>query len=237
MNCAAYTAVDRAEQEPDRAFAVNRDGPANLARACAAAGAVLLHLSTDYVFDGTKSGPYREDDAAAPLGVYGGSKWAGEEAVRQTLPAHLILRVSWVFGATGGNFVKTMLRLAREREELRVVDDQHGCPTHAGAIAATLLTLAERLTGGPSAAYGTYHFCNPPPVTWHGFAGAIIERARALTPIKTRTIVPIATQDYPLPARRPANSVLDCTRLHETFGLTPEPWQAGLDAVLKEVCG
>ena len=144
INAAAYTAVDRAEQEPELAFAVNRGGPAHLAAACARLNIPLLHISTDYVFDGRKTGPYVEDDPASPLGVYGLSKWEGDEAVRRLLPRHLILRVSWVFGIQGHNFVKTILRLAREREELRVVADQLGCPTYAGDIADTLLALAGR---------------------------------------------------------------------------------------------
>lgn len=237
INAAAYTAVDRAEQESEMAFAVNRDGPAHLAAACADRGIPLLHISTDYVFDGTKQGPYREDDPAAPLGVYGRSKWEGEEAIRQRLSAHLILRVSWVFGIGGQNFVKTMLRLAREREELRVVADQHGCPTYAGDIADVLVYLADRLEAEGSLHWGTYHYGGTPPTTWHGFAEAILERVRAFEPLKANKVVPIATEDFPTPAKRPGNSILDCTRIQETYGIEPSPWDQGLDTMLRALRG
>jgi dTDP-4-dehydrorhamnose reductase len=233
INAAAYTAVDRAEQEPERALAGNRDGPRHLATACAQRGIPLLHLSTDYVFDGNKPGPYTEDDPIAPLGVYGRSKWEGEQAVRQTLAAHLILRVSWVFGEHGHNFVKTLLRLAREREQLRVVADQQGCPTYAGAIAEVLLALADRIATGQPLAWGTYHYCGTPATTWHGFAETIVRLARAYEPLRVREVVPITTADYPTPAARPANSVLDCTRWQRTFGWAPQPWQDGLAAMLR----
>lgn len=240
INAAAYTAVDRAEQEPEAAFAVNRDGAAHLAGACARLGIPLLHLSTDYVFSGTRCGGYREDDPVAPLGVYGRSKWEGERAVRERLPVHLILRVSWVFGSHGHNFVKTILRLAREREELRVVADQHGCPTHAGAIAGAVLSLAETAARrafpalrGQGGFWGTYHYCGTPPTTWHGFACAIVAQARRFEPLRVREILPITTAEYPTAATRPANSVLDCSRLRERFGIVPRPWEAGLAEVLQ----
>ena len=232
INAAAYTAVDRAEQEPEVAFAVNRDGPAHLAAACARLGIPLLHISTDFVFDGLKPGPYGEDDPVAPLGVYGRSKWEGEQAVRDTLAAHLILRVSWVFGAHGHNFVKTMLRLARERDELRVVADQHGCPTYAGDIADVLLAMVGRIVASQELGWGTYHYCGTPPTTWHGFAQTIVALAQTVEPLKTTSVVPIATVDYPTPAVRPANSVLDGTRIKTYFGIEPRPWLQGLQAML-----
>jgi dTDP-4-dehydrorhamnose reductase len=233
INAAAYTAVDKAEQESALAFAVNRDGPAHLAAACAHLKIPLLHISTDYVYDGAKPGPYVEDDPTAPLGVYGASKLAGDEAVRQSLPRHLILRVSWVFGVHGHNFVKTILRLAREREELRVVADQYGCPTFAGDIADVLLELAGRAAEmDANAAWGTYHYRGEPATTWHGFASAMVEMARARQPLSVQTITAIATADYPLPSARPVNSVLDCARLTARFGIRPRPWQAGLEALL-----
>lgn len=235
INAAAYTAVDRAEQEPELAYAVNRDGPACLAAACARLGIALLHLSTDYVFDGSKPGPYREADPVAPLGVYGGSKWAGEEAVRGVLAAHLILRVSWVFGPHGHNFVKTILRLARERDTLRVVADQHGCPTCAPDIADVLLALAGRIGAGQELAWGTYHYCGAPATTWHGFAQAIVDLARAHEPLRVREVIPIATADYPTPAARPVNSVLECDRFTDCFGIVPRPWLAGLEMMLKSL--
>jgi dTDP-4-dehydrorhamnose reductase len=233
INAAAYTAVDRAEQEPGLAFAVNRDGPAHLAAACVRLNIPLLHISTDYVYDGAKIDPYVEDDPTTPLGVYGASKLAGDEAVRQVLPRHLILRVSWVFGIHGHNFVKTILRLAREREELRVVADQYGCPTYAGDIADTLLELAGRTAEiDANAAWGTYHYCGEPATTWHGFASAIVELARAREPLVVQSVTAIATVDYPLPSPRPVNSVLDCAKLAARFGIQPRPWRAGLEAML-----
>ena len=233
INAAAYTAVDKAEQEPALAFAVNRDGPAHLAAACARLRIPLLHISTDYVYDGAKIDPYVEDDPTTPLGVYGASKLAGDETVRQLLPRHLILRVSWVFGVHGHNFVKTILRLAREREELRVVADQRGCPTFAGDIADTLLELAGRIAEiDANAAWGTYHYCGEPATTWHGFASAIVEGVRARGPLPARAVIPITTAEYPLPSPRPVNSVLDCAKLTERFGIAPRPWRAGLEALL-----
>lgn len=243
INAAAYTAVDKAEQEPALAFAVNRDGPRHLAAACAHVQIPLLHISTDYVFDGRKTNPYRESDPVAPLGVYGRSKWEGEEAVRETLPIHIILRVSWVFGDHGHNFVKTMLRLAREREQLRVVADQHGCPTYAGQIAAVLLNLTEqsaprkrrsgRHTEPVRAHWGTYHYSGAPATTWHGFAETIIAKARTYESLRVSDIVPITTADFPTPAARPANSMLDGDLLKERFDIDPGDWQAGLDTMLQ----
>ncbi len=241
INAAAYTAVDRAEDsaESARAFAVNRDGPKLLAEACHAAAIPLLHVSTDYVFDGQQTNAYRETDPVSPLGVYGESKWLGEQAVREVLPQHLIVRTSWVFSAHGNNFVKTMLRLARSRSELRVVADQRGCPTYAGALADALLRMAAMVGPGGTvfsddSVWGTYHFCGEPATTWHGFAEAIIATARRITsePLAVETIVPITTADYPTPAARPANSVMGCDRLRSVFLITPPPWQTGLEQIL-----
>jgi dTDP-4-dehydrorhamnose reductase len=234
INAAAYTAVDKAEQDPAAAYAVNRDGAANLAAACREQNISLLHLSTDYVFDGRKSGPYLETDTGAPASVYARSKWQGEQAVRDILVPHIILRVSWVFGAHGNNFVKTILRLARERPELRVIADQHGCPTHAGAIADALLTLAGRVLAGETPRWGTYHYTGSPATTWHGFATAIVEQAHALGLIaKAPLIYPITTAEYPLPAPRPMNSLLDCSGAENLLGLQRQDWRQGLDAVLR----
>ena len=233
INAAAYTAVDRAEQEPDLAFAVNRDGPAHLAAACARLNLPLLHISTDYVYDGGKTDPYVEEDPTTPLGVYGASKLAGDEAVQQRLSRSLILRVSWVFGVHGHNFVKTILRLAREREELRIVADQYGCPTFAGDIADTLLELVGRVAEIDARnAWGIYHYCGTPATTWHGFARAIVELAGAREPLRVQTVTPITTADYPLPAARPINSVLDCTRLQKNFNTDLRPWRQGLISLL-----
>lgn len=233
INAAAYTAVDRAEQEPERADAINHLAVANLARACRDRDIPLFHVSTDYVFDGQLNRPYREDDPVCPLGHYGLSKLLGERVLRDTLEQHLILRVSWVFGAHGNNFARTMLRLGRERQRLRVVADQLGGPTPAGAIAETLLALAERYLQQGALSWGLYHFCGEPATSWHGFASAVVERGHRLGLLPWLPLVEaIATEEYPTPARRPANSRLDCRRFHETFGLSLPDWRDGLDEIL-----
>ena len=232
VNAAAYTAVDRAETEPERAFAVNRDGAANLAAAAARHRLGLIHLSTDYVFDGAGSRPWREDDRPAPLGVYGASKLAGETAVRDAHPAPLILRVQWVFGPHGANFARTILRLAGSRPELRVVDDQIGAPTPAGDIAATCLILARRLLeASVLEASGLFHYCGAETVSWHGFAAAILAEARhhGLT---TPPLHPITTADYPTPARRPAFSPFDCQRIARVHGVGQPDWRRALGEYL-----
>lgn len=236
INAAAYTAVDKAEQDAATAFAINRDAVASLASACAKRHIPLLHVSTDYVFDGSKSKPYVESDKVNPLGVYGASKQQGEAAVRQEQPQHLILRTSWVFGRYGANFVKTMLRLARERPELRVVADQRGAPTDAGALADVLIALAQRAANGETLPWGTYHYCGAPDTTWHGFAQTIVERAVVLGLLQRPVPVhPISTRDFPTPARRPANSRLDCDHIREKLAVEIRPWQDGLDDVLKHL--
>lgn len=233
INCAAYTAVDRAEQEVEAAMLANRQGPANLAFGCQEHHIPLIHLSTDYVFDGNKTGPYGEEDPPAPTGVYGRSKWEGEQEIRARLREHLIIRVSWVFGPHGNNFVRTMLRLASERDELRVVADQHGCPTSATHIAETLLNLTARIRQGLDDSWGTYHFCGMPETTWHGFAEAIISEAVTIGLLaQAIPVLPIATSDYPTAARRPGNSTLDCRKILETFAIKSPGWQEGLAAML-----
>jgi dTDP-4-dehydrorhamnose reductase len=233
INAAAYTAVDRAESEPDAAWAANCTGPANLAAACRDAAIPLLHLSTDYVFDGTKQGPYRENDPANPLGVYGKSKGAGDRAIRETLSEHVILRTAWVYSPHGHNFVKTMLRLAVERPVLRVVADQTGSPTSAADIAAAIQEIVRQIKAG-NRHWGTYHFTGAGAVTWHGFAAAIFAEAAPWRGPPPR-VEAIATAEYPTPARRPANSVLDCTRIGETFGIAPRPWREALADVIREL--
>src|SRR5215831_626290 len=199
INLAAYTAVDRAESEGDRAWAVNCAGAAHIAAACGHNATPLIHLSTDYVFDGRKTGPYREDDAVGPLGVYGRSKEAGERGVRAALAQHVILRTAWVFGAHGANFVKTMLRLAAERPVLRVVADQHGCPTPAADIAAALMVIGGHIERG-EVKWGTYHFAGDNAVTWHRFAEAIFDLA-APQLVARPEVEPIITDQYPTPAQ------------------------------------
>ena len=232
INAAAYTAVDKAEAESEACFAVNRDGPENLARACSVVGIPLIHISTDYVFDGGKSGAYVESDPVSPLGVYGKSKAEGEEKVRNACAEHIILRISWLFSAHGNNFVKTMLRLGSEREELAVVSDQHGCPTAAVDVAMTILKICEH----HHIQWGTYHFCQPEPTTWHGFAEAIFAEARQQgLQLKIRSIKAIGTEDYPTPAKRPVNSRLDCSKIEQIFGVAIHPWRESLAAVVKEL--
>jgi dTDP-4-dehydrorhamnose reductase len=224
INGAAYTGVDKAESERERAFAVNRDGARVLARACAARGLPFLHVSTDYVFDGTATRPYVEDDPIAPLGVYGTSKAEGEAAVHEH--AGTVVRTSWLFAAKGPSFVQTMLRLARERPILRVVADQHGCPTWSDDLAEALLALVVRRDLDP-----TYHYCGDGPTTWHAFATAIVDEARRHHPLACERVEAITTAEYPTPARRPAYSVLDTTRIR-ALGITPPPWTIGLARVI-----
>ena len=230
INAAGYTSVDRAESDAEAAFAVNRDGAGNLASACGTSRIPLLHISTDYVFDGRKSGAYLEDDATAPLGVYGASKLAGEESVRARLEEHVILRTSWVFSAHGANFLKTILRLARERPTLKVVRDQEGGPTPAGAIAEALLAIAAAVDRGERR-WGTYHLCGAPATSWYGFASAILE-AGAKSLGRSARVIPITTAEYPLPARRPFNSVLDCAKIKRAFGIGQPDWRGSLPAIL-----
>jgi len=235
INAAAYTAVDKAESEIDIAFAVNRDGPSYLASACAEVHIPLIHISTDYVFDGSKEGPYLETDLAAPIGVYGKSKAEGEDKVRSNLKEHIIIRTSWLYGVHGNNFVKTMLRLGKEREELRVVDDQHGCPTFAADLAEAVLTVASLIDKGEIISWGTYHYCGDGRTTWFSFASKIFEIAKTYDTFKLKKLIPISTSEYPTPAKRPANSVLDCTLLERNFGISPKPWSESLARMISEL--
>jgi dTDP-4-dehydrorhamnose reductase len=236
VNAAAYTAVDKAESEQARAFAVNRDGTANLAAACAEADIPFIHVSTDYVFDGSKDTPYTEEDPVHPMSVYGASKEAGERVLRDTWPRHVILRTAWVYSVFGNNFVKTMLRLARERDGLKVVADQRGCPTAAGDIAETILKIVQHIAGEGEIPWGTYHYCGAGSTTWHGFAEAVMALA---APVLGRVVpvVPITTADYPTPAKRPANSVLDCSKIREKLGIESRPWHDSLQGVVTELLG
>jgi dTDP-4-dehydrorhamnose reductase len=233
INAAAYTAVDKAETERDRAYAINRDGSGFVARACAAATIRLLHASTDYVFDGGRRKPLTEDDPLAPLGVYGGSKAEGEQAVHEA--GGIVVRTSWLFAERGPSFVQTMLRLARERAVLRVVCDQYGCPTYAGDLADAMIGLGERAAAGTALA-STYHFCGAGPTTWHGFATAIIKEARGHGSLACERIEAITTEEYPTPARRPPYSVLDTARIR-ALGVTPPSWTIGLARVVAHELG
>ena len=233
VNPAAYTAVDQAEGEPELAHAINAQAPAVLAELAARRGVPLVHFSTDYVFDGAKATAYLEDDVANPLNVYGRSKWAGEVAVRQANARHLILRTSWVYGLRGRNFLLTMLRLMRERPELKIVADQIGAPTWSRLIAeATAQILVQCLAGGRSeGAWGTYHLSSAGDTSWHGFAEAIAEQA-GITPRPELTAIP--TSAYPTPAQRPANSCLSNAKLASTFGLALPDWRDALTLCLAE---
>lgn len=229
VNAAAYTAVDAAESDRDTAFAVNADAPGVIAATCARAGIALIHVSTDYVFDGRKETPYAEDDAIAPLGVYGKSKAAGERAVRDVTARHVILRTAAVFDGQGRNFVRTMLRLAAERPALRVVADQRTCPTAAADIAAAIAVIGRRLADAPSAeSFGTFHFCGAPATTWHGFAKAIVDAA-ARRGWPRPAVEAITTADYPTPAQRPARSMLDCGKIARVYGIAQPDWRRALE--------
>lgn len=225
VNAAAYTAVDRAESEPEVARAVNAVAPGILAEEAKRLGALLVHYSTDYVFDGSKPAPYTEDDAPRPLNVYGRTKLEGEQAIRAADGRHLILRTSWVYGPRGSNFLLTMLRLGKERDELRVVDDQLGAPTSSAAIAEATARIL-----GSAEASGLFHLTASGRTSWHGFAAAIMREAG----LSTR-VVPIRSSEYPMAAKRPLNSVLSNDRLAATFGFRPSSWEDQLAACMRHM--
>ena len=236
INAAAYTAVDKAESEPEIAFAVNRDGAEVLARAGRDHQIPLIHVSTDYVFDGRQTRPYRPTDPVNPQGVYGKSKAEGEARIRQIWERHVIVRTAWLFGRHGANFVKTMIRLGKERDTIRVVDDQVGCPTYAGDLAGALLDAAADVTGKTDG-WGTYHYCNEGAVTWYGFTRRILTLAGRYERMRVGQILPIPTSEYPLPAPRPQYSVLDCTSFEADFGVTRRPWEVALQEMLAGIYG
>jgi dTDP-4-dehydrorhamnose reductase len=235
VNAAAYTAVDKAESEPEAADRANRDGPARLAAFAAETGIPLIHISTDYVFDGMKGAPYLETDPTRPTGVYGVSKLAGEQAVAASGARALVLRTSWVYAESGKNFVLTMLNAARRTSQLRVVADQRGCPTSAADLATAILAIADRLAGGwDDANGGIYHAAGSGETTWHGLAEAIFARAERHG-LGRPVVTPIATADWPTPARRPPDSRLDCGKLQRTFGLSLPHWRDSLDCTVDAV--
>ena len=234
VNAAAYTAVDKAESEPDLTKLVNAVSPGILAKAASRIDAGLIHISTDYVFDGTQSSPYLETDATNPLGVYGSTKLAGEAAVRAECERHFIIRTAWVYGAKGkGNFVKTMLRLGADREELRVVTDQIGAPTWSKDLAEAIAQLTPQLSADT---IGTYHYTNSGVCSWYDFAIAIFEEAQQLGfPLKIQRVIPITTPEYPTPAKRPAFSVLSLKKTSTLLGTHPPYWRQSLRMMLKEL--
>jgi dTDP-4-dehydrorhamnose reductase len=235
VNATAYTAVDKAEKEVSQAYRVNEDAVGVMAEHCASSNSKLIHISTDYVFDGSGDLPVFENNKLAPLGVYGASKLAGEKAIRATLTQHLILRTAWVFGASGGNFVKTMLRLAETRSELGVVSDQHGAPTSARGIAMAIATMVLQMSEADSddERWGTYHYTGHPFVSWADFAREIFRQSnqRSMIP-KTPIVNSIATEQYPTLAKRPHNSRLDCSKIKKVFGIEPDNWQVSLGEML-----
>ncbi|OBU42443.1 dTDP-4-dehydrorhamnose reductase [Photobacterium damselae] len=234
INAAAHTAVDKAETEVDLSYAINRDGPLYLAQAAENVGAALLHISTDYVFSGDKDDMYVETDTVDPQGVYGKSKLAGEQAVLDNCTRTIILRTAWVFGEEGNNFVKTMLRLAQQRDELGIVADQFGGPTYAGDIATALITIARTIVAEgsnfESSKYGIYHYSGLPHTSWCGFAQTIFDKAVEQKVLNKAPIVNgIKTEDYPTPAKRPANSKLNTQKITETFDIQASDWQCALN--------
>jgi dTDP-4-dehydrorhamnose reductase len=237
VNAAAYTAVDKAESEPERAAQVNALTPGLIAEAASEIGAWLVHYSTDYVFDGSGTRPWREDDATAPLSVYGRTKLDGEQRIAAANPRHLILRTSWVYAARGGNFGKTMLRLARERDRLTVIDDQHGAPTGADLLADVTAHTLRSLAAGAGQP-GIYHVAADGETTWNGYARFVVGKAQqAGENIKAgpEQVERVPTSAFPTPARRPHNSRLDTSRFRTTFGLVLPPWQQGVSRMLQEI--
>ncbi|MEZ9027584.1 dTDP-4-dehydrorhamnose reductase [Vibrio cyclitrophicus] len=232
INAAAHTAVDKAEEEVDLSYAINRDGPKYLAEAAQSVGAAILHISTDYVFEGNKAGEYVETDATNPQGVYGESKLAGEIAVAQACDKHIILRTAWVFGESGNNFVKTMLRLGENRDALSIVGDQFGGPTYAGDIAGTLIQIAKCITQRDTVDYGVYHYSGLPHVSWFDFADAIFDIAiEQEVLVKKPNLTSIATDQYPTPAKRPSNSRLSTEKITLGFSVKASDWKAALNNI------
>ena len=237
VNAAAHTAVDKAESEPELARTLNAAAPGVLAQAAREVGAALVHYSTDYVFDGSGQRPWREDDATAPLSVYGRTKLEGEERIRAALPRHLVLRTSWVYGARGGNFAKTMLRLAREREQLTVIADQFGAPTGADLLADVTAHALRALLGDAGKA-GTYHVAAGGETSWHGYARFVLGKAQQagqMFKAGPGQVQPVPTSAFPTPARRPHNSRLDTSRFRAVFGLALPPWDQGVARMLEEI--
>ena len=237
VNAAAHTAVDKAESEPEFARLLNATSPGVLAEEAARLGALLVHYSTDYVFDGSGSRPWLETDSPAPLNVYGGTKWEGERLIAKNCPKHLIFRTSWVYAARGGNFAKTMLRLAQERERLTVIDDQWGAPTGAELLADITAHAIRQTLREPQHA-GLYHLAAAGQTSWHGYARFVLDTARALKPelaLKEQEVAPVPTSAFPTPAQRPLNSRLNTAHLRQTFGLTLPDWQHGVRRMLAEI--
>lgn len=231
INAAAHTAVDKAEEQEELSYKINRDGPLFLAQAAKQVDACILHISTDYVFEGNKAGIYTEQDPTGPQGVYGASKLAGELAVQEHNPKHIILRTAWVFGEHGNNFIKTMLRLGRDRDALSIVCDQFGGPTYAGDIASALIDIANQVNNG-STEWGVYHFSGEPHVSWFEFAQAIFQKAEDCQVLEnTPVLTAITTSEFPTAAKRPENSKLDCSKIKAVFGIEASDWKMALNRI------
>ncbi|OQY14561.1 MAG: dTDP-4-dehydrorhamnose reductase [Desulfobacteraceae bacterium 4572_187] len=235
INASAYTNVDKAETVQEIAFAVNSDGPANLAVSCDKSRIPIIHVSTDYVFDGSKGQPYTESDPVSPLGVYGKSKEEGERKLRSILKQHIILRTSWLYGTFGNNFVKTMLRLGNEKEIIKVVSDQYGCPTCAADLAVAVMHISKQIRQNLKIAWGTYHYCGLGITTWHKFAKAIFEIASQYKNYKVSRVEAITTAQYPTKTKRPAFSALNCSLIKKHFGINTKPWQESLEKTIERI--
>lgn len=237
INASAYTQVDKSESERDLAFAVNQTGPANLSKICQEKNIPLIHISTDYVFDGEKGVAYTENDPVSPIGVYGLSKEAGEVEIRKYLKHHIIIRTSWLYGFYGNNFVKTMLRLGKEREIIKVVSDQKGSPTCAEDLANAIYQVARHVEKGKDDIWGTYHYCNQGIISWYDFSQKIFEIADKFDAFSIKEVRPIPTAEYPTPAKRPAYSALDCGKFEKTFDISLIPWEESLKRTIEKILG
>ncbi len=235
INCAAYTQVDKAESQDMPAYHVNCVGPAVLAHICAEAGIPLIHISTDFVFNGAKQSPYLETDPISPISVYGKSKAVGDAVVEKIQNRHIIIRTAWLYALQGQNFVRTILRLGAERDTVRVVSDQMGCPTCAADLAEAILMMVEAIRTKGEIAWGTYHYCGKGVTSWHEFAQTILDIAKSYVPLKTSQVTPITTDQYPTPAKRPAYSALNCDKIEKAFGIHPKPWQESLEKTLLQM--
>lgn len=236
VNCAAYNRVDAAERQQEQAYAINRDGAEQLAKACAGLSIPLLHLSSDYVFDGHYASGYSEEDEASPLGVFGSSKWQGEEVIRAIQPQHLILRVSWIFSTRGENYLLRTLEQARHEALIDAADDRRGCPTSADDVARVVLAILRQLTCGIDV-WGTYHYCGAEITTRYGFSEALIAAARQYEALKVEQLNAVASANLSILAQRPASSVLKCRKLLDTFGIRQRPWRSELQRTIREFYG
>jgi dTDP-4-dehydrorhamnose reductase len=235
INTAAYTAVDKAETESSLAFAVNRDGPKYLAVNCARFNIPLIHISTDYVFDGRKTRPYTEIDTVSPVGIYAKSKAEGEKVILSTLKEHIILRTSWLYGQYQKNFVRTMLQLGQERDTLKVVNDQRGCPTCAADLAEAIWSVVDHLSVEKKEVWGIYHYCGKDIISWFEFAVAIFNIAVRYGYEKPPEVIPISTLKFPTPAKRPSFSALDCSKIENVFGISPKNYLESLEKTIRNI--